>query len=234
MLTRCLPANARSWSTHERSKRKVTSDLEHQLIFSSRRDGTSWQVFVNRIVNRGAVLLVFKAKDGSIFGGYADEEWKPVTDWYGTSSNFLYRIHQLTMDAWDGSRGSNAHYQYLCWGKQSLPNGLGMGGQFDYAGLWLDSDFLHGHSKAGPLCTTYQSPQLTPDEKFLVDEVEAFLVRPLVRDDDDMMEGAGGGVFTREQDMEFMEMAGKKMYSRDLPDPPDFRDEDKSDEEAKN
>lgn len=46
-----------------------------------------------------------------------------------------------------------------------------------------------------------------------------------------MMEG-GGNVFSREQDMEFMEMAGKKMYSRDLPDPPDFRDEKNSEEEA--
>lgn len=47
-----------------------------------------------------------------------------------------------------------------------------MGGQFDYAGLWIDSDFLHGHSKAGPLCTTYQSPQLSTSETFEVEEVE--------------------------------------------------------------
>ena len=47
-----------------------------------------------------------------------------------------------------------------------------MGGQFDYAGLWLDSDFLHGHSKAGPVCTTYRSPQLSLEENFTVDEIE--------------------------------------------------------------
>ena len=136
MLTRSLPSNAISWSSYEQTQRKVQHDLEHKLIFSSRRDGTSWQVFVNRIVNQGATLLVIKTKDGSVFGGYTDEEWKPVTDWYGNSSNFLFRIRypsgtkvniaqedQLVMDAWNSDLGSNSHYQYLCWGKQSLPNG---------------------------------------------------------------------------------------------------------------
>lgn len=50
-----------------------------------------------------------------------------------------------------------------------------MGGQFDYAGLWLDSDFLHGHSKAGPVCTTYRSPQLSLEEYFAVDQIEGIL-----------------------------------------------------------
>ncbi|KAI9490632.1 TLD-domain-containing protein, partial [Zychaea mexicana] len=165
-------------------------------------------------------LLVIKTKDGSVFGAYADEEWKPVTDWYGSSSNFLFRIqYPTTMDTWDGGRGSNSNFQYLCWGKQSLPNALVMGGQFDYAGLWLDSDFLHGHSKAGPVCTTYQSPQLSLDQNFTVDEIEVFLVRPLLRNDDDDMMQEGGGVLSRAEDMEFMEMAGKKLYSRDLQEP---------------
>lgn len=57
--------------------------------------------------------------------------------------------------------------------------GIGMGGQFDYAGLWIDSDFLHGHSKAGPLCTTYQSPRLSPTETFEIEEVEGERV-PLI------------------------------------------------------
>ncbi|KAG2220521.1 hypothetical protein INT45_000932 [Circinella minor] len=245
MLTRSLPSNARSWSTYEQSQRKVQHDLEHKLIFSSRRDGTSWQIFVNRIVNQGATLLVIKAKDGSVFGGYTDEEWKPVTDWYGNSSNFLFRIRypsdtkiditqedQLVMDAWNGDLGSNSHYQYLCWGKQSLPNALAMGGQFDYAGLWLDSDFSHGHSKAGPVCTTYQSPQLSLEEDFTVDQIEVFLMRPMIRDDDDMMENKGG-VLSRTEDMEFMEMAGKKLYSRDLQEP-DLHDQEEENDEQDN
>lgn len=40
-----------------------------------------------------------------------------------------------------------------------------------------------------------------------------WLVRPLERDED---EEEGGGVLSHAQDMEFMEMAGKKMYSKNL------------------
>lgn len=47
-----------------------------------------------------------------------------------------------------------------------------MGGQFDYCGIWLAADFSHGHSKAGPLCTTYMSPRLSKREEFTIDHVE--------------------------------------------------------------
>ncbi|KAI8377151.1 TLD-domain-containing protein [Choanephora cucurbitarum] len=215
MLTLHLPSDALSWSEHEKDRRKTTDDLEHTLLYSSRRDGTSWQMFANRLVGQGATLVVIKAKqDGFVFGGYADEAWANCnTDWYGNSSNFLFRLAR-DYGAWRASNNNN-HYQYLCWGKKSLPNGLGMGGQFEYAGLWLESDFLHGHSRAGPLCTTFGSPQLSSDQNFLIDEVEVWLVRPLLRDEDEEM-NEGKGVLGHAEDMEFMEMAGKKMYSKDL------------------
>ncbi|KAI8886898.1 TLD-domain-containing protein [Backusella circina FSU 941] len=223
MLTLYLPANALSWSDYERTQRKVDHDLQHQLLFSSRKDGTSWQVFVSRLVGQGATLILLKSKDGNVFGGYADEAFESKTDWFGNSSNFLFKTGHES-DVWDGVSGTNDHYQYLCWGKKSLPNGFGMGGQFDYAGLWIDADFLHGHSRAGPLCTTYSSPQLTSDQTFLIDEVEVWLVRPLMREDDGME--ASGGILSRTEDVEFMEMAGKKMYSKDLGNEPVDEDEE--------
>lgn len=51
-----------------------------------------------------------------------------------------------------------------------------MGGQHAYFGLWLDSDFGRGHSRARPRCTTYGSPQLSGDEDFTVDTVEVWEV----------------------------------------------------------
>lgn len=47
-----------------------------------------------------------------------------------------------------------------------------MGGQLGYEGLWIDEDFIHGRSRAGPVCTTYQSPQLSYNEDFTIEEVE--------------------------------------------------------------
>ncbi len=51
-----------------------------------------------------------------------------------------------------------------------------MGGQHSYFGLWLDSDFGNGHSRARPRCTTYGSPQLSGDEDFKLDTVEVWAV----------------------------------------------------------
>lgn len=52
----------------------------------------------------------------------------------------------------------------------------GMGGQHGYFGLWLDSDFGRGHSRARPKCTTYGSPQLSGEEDFSLDSVEVWAV----------------------------------------------------------
>ncbi|KAI7891710.1 TLD-domain-containing protein [Mucor mucedo] len=165
------------------------------------------------MIGKGSTVIVIKAKDGSVFGGYADERWECGTEWYGNSSNFLFRLTE-GYGGWPGTT-ANGHYQYLCWGKKTLPNGMGLGGQFEYAGLWMETDFMHGHSRGGPLCTTFDSPRLSREENFLVDEVEVWLVKPLKRDEnEEAMEG--GGVLSHAQDMEFMEMAGKKMYSKNL------------------
>ncbi|CAM0142257.1 hypothetical protein VKS41_002261 [Umbelopsis sp. WA50703] len=186
----------------------------HQLIFSSKLDGSSWQNFVNTITNQGALIIAIKTTDGDVVGGYIDSALQPETRWTGNSSNFLYRLEP--MGIWDGSNGSNHHYQYLCWGKKSLANGFGMGGQFDYSGLWLDADFSHGHSKAGPLCSTYSSPRLTSKEDFTVDMVEAWLVRPLPVDPNNPDPRSQGSVLNHAEEMAFLEMAGRKLYSKDL------------------
>lgn len=57
-----------------------------------------------------------------------------------------------------------------------LPLCQGMGGQHGYFGLWLDSDFGRGHSRARPKCTTYGSPQLSGEEDFTVDSMEVWAV----------------------------------------------------------
>ncbi|KAG2235350.1 hypothetical protein INT48_004969 [Thamnidium elegans] len=213
MLTLYLPHNALSWTDYERTQRGADQDVQHDLLFSSRRDGMSWQNFANRMVGQGATLTIIKAKDGSLFGAYADEAWEYAnTDWYGNSSNFLFRIKDK-YGAWLATNANN-HYQYLCWGKKSLPNGFAMGGQFEYAGLWIDSDFIHGHSRAGPLCTTYS----------------IWLVRPLQKDPDADETGGKGGVLSHAEDMEFMEMAGKKMYSKDLGPEPTNSDQEEEEQ----
>lgn len=61
-----------------------------------------------------------------------------------------------------------------------------MGGQHGYFGLWIDSDYGKGHSKAKPRCTTYNSPQLSAKEDFTLDAMEVWAVG-------DLPESAGVG-----------------------------------------
>lgn len=55
----------------------------------------------------------------------------------------------------------------------------GMGGQHEYFGLWIDSNFGKGHSKAKPRCTTYNSPQLSAKEDFTIDTLEVWALGEL-------------------------------------------------------
>lgn len=46
-----------------------------------------------------------------------------------------------------------------------------------------------------------------------------WLVKPIIRDEDEE-DTNGGSVLDRAEDMEFLEMSGKQLYSRDLEKPP--------------
>ena len=49
-----------------------------------------------------------------------------------------------------------------------------MGGQLQYFGLWIDSEFGKGQSKAEPHCTTFNSPRLSQKENFTIDILEVW------------------------------------------------------------
>ncbi|XP_075017610.1 MTOR-associated protein MEAK7 isoform X5 [Calonectris borealis] len=120
--------------------------------------------------------------------------------------------------------GYNDHYMYLNHGQQTMPNGLGMGGQHGYFGLWIDSDYGKGHSKAKPRCTTYNSPQLSAKEDFTLDAMEVWAVG-------DLPESAGtkGKKSILDIDPEaqaLLEMAGKSRQSEGLREPIEEDDDD--------
>ncbi|CAG8551175.1 5493_t:CDS:2 [Racocetra persica] len=88
-------------------------------------------------------------------------------------------------------------------------------------GLWIDSDFIHGHSKAAPLSSTYGNPRLSKQENFLIDEVEVWSVRPTQVDLDEIPKGLKRSVFdNHREELDLLEMAtGRKMYSKDVREP---------------
>ncbi|RUP52138.1 TLD-domain-containing protein [Jimgerdemannia flammicorona] len=186
--------------------------LNHTRIFSSRHDGNSWQAFTDAILEQGSTLIVIQDKDGNVFGAFAYEEWNMRPKFYGDTKNFLFTVvPELNVFP---ATTVNANYQYLNFGTKSLPNGIGLGGQMDYFGLWISADFEHGHSRAAPHCTTYASPKLAGKEEFIVDEVEVWLFRPTPKDPDLLPPKDKRSALDHDEHVAFLELGGRKMHGK--------------------
>ncbi|XP_059849155.1 MTOR-associated protein MEAK7 isoform X5 [Hypanus sabinus] len=145
-----------------------------KLLFSSQAHGESFSRLSTQILHKGPTLLVVKDSLGYVFGGFASCSWELKPQFQGDSRCFLFTLNpKLGIYS---CTGYNEHYMYLNVGQQTMPNGLGMGGQHNYFGLWIDSNYGKGHSKAKPRCTTYNSPQLSAEEHFTIDTLEVWMV----------------------------------------------------------
>uniref|UniRef100_A0A098LZ89 MTOR-associated protein MEAK7 n=1 Tax=Hypsiglena sp. JMG-2014 TaxID=1550645 RepID=A0A098LZ89_9SAUR len=192
-----------------------------QLLFASRIHGESFTQLCGHIVNKGPCLLVLKDIDGYIFGGFSSCAWEVKPQFQGHNTCFLFSISPSL--AVFTCSGYNDHYMYLNHGQQTMPNGLGMGGQHEYFGLWVDSNFGQGHSKAKPRCTTYNSPQLSAKEDFLLDSMEVWAVG-------DHLEAKNGKgqrsvLDTDPEAQALLEMMGKSRQSDGFREPPDGEEE---------
>ncbi|CAH1779277.1 unnamed protein product [Owenia fusiformis] len=160
----------------------INNSLPHQLqnqwslLYTSQLHGESFSTMIKRVKDQGPTILVIRDTDGHIFGGFASESWTMKPQYSGDPSCFLFTM-QPKLGIYT-STGYNDHYMYLNSGQSTMPYGLGMGGQFDYWGLWLDGEYGIGESRAEPKCTTYNSPQLSRQPEFQIDAIEFWAVGP--------------------------------------------------------
>ncbi|XP_032086430.1 MTOR-associated protein MEAK7 [Thamnophis elegans] len=193
-----------------------------QLVFASGIHGESFSQLCGHIVSQGPCLLVLKDTDGHVFGGFSSCSWEVKPQFQGNNTCFLFSVSPSL--AVFTCSGYNNHYMYLNHGQQTMPNGLGMGGQHEYFGLWVDSNFGQGHSRAKPRCTTYNSPQLSAKENFLLDSMEVWAVG-------DTLEAKNGRgqksiLDTDPEAQALLEMMGKSRQSDGFRKPPDDDGED--------
>lgn len=99
---------------------------------------------------------------------------------------------------------------------QSLPNGLGFGGQLSYFGLYIDADFLGGHSFANPISSTFGNPRLSADQDFKLESAEVLLIEKTEMDDRFVRQEERQGLSAYGEASDFLEMAGRKMYGKDV------------------
>ncbi|PSN35780.1 hypothetical protein C0J52_09488 [Blattella germanica] len=137
------------------------SQFEWSLCFSSVLHGQGFGKLVRCVTNKGPTLVIIKDKGGHVFGGYASGSWTIGPNFHGDSESFLFRLYP-DMQIFE-TTGYNNHYQYLNQQQQTMPNGLGMGGQFEYFGFWLDAEYGKGHCSES--CSTYRNYKMLSSNK---------------------------------------------------------------------
>jgi hypothetical protein len=141
-------------------------------LFSTKTHGLSYSTLCRQILDVGPTLIIVRDTNGHVFGGVTGCAWKFTPQFIGYVGCFLFTLHPSI--AVYMPTGYNDNYMYLQQTAQSLPNGLGMGGQVGYFGFWLSADFGRGHSKAHPKCSTFGSPCLSSGEEFEIDMMEVW------------------------------------------------------------
>lgn len=185
---------------------------EWRFLFSSQVHGESFSTMLGRIVMQGATIIILQDTDDHVFGGFASDSWRLGPNFIGNQSSFLFKLDPdiLTFS----STNYNNHYQYLNLHQQTMPNGLLMGGQLNYPGLWLDCEY--GTGKSSLSCTTFQNyVQLSGKEDFKIKHCEVWGVGPVPDVEEDVREVKS--VLDQDPASKVMlELSGRKLHSEGL------------------
>ncbi|KAG0717392.1 TLD domain-containing protein 1 [Chionoecetes opilio] len=189
---------------------------EWRFIFSTATHGWSFSIFMKQIVGKGPTLLVVEDQSGNKFGGFASVSWEVKPQFQGTPECFLFTLAPQT--GVFHSTGYNTNFMYLNYlEKNTMPNGLGMGGREELFGLWLDYDF--GKGSVAPTCTTFRSPPLSPNQQLEVKALEVWALGPEEQDSDDE-EGKRSALDRNPEASAMLEMMGKGRVSDGLREEP--------------
>ncbi|XP_050532754.1 MTOR-associated protein MEAK7 [Daktulosphaira vitifoliae] len=193
----------------------INKNLSHdcqrnwRLLFSSSYHGESFQSLTTAIIDQGSTIIIVKDTSGHVFGGFASQPWLLKPKFYGDSSCFLFSLYpNLNYCA---ASGNNEHFMYMNSGQHTLPNGIGMGGQMSYWGLWLDSEY--GKGQCSVSCSTFSNYLMPAKSKdFMIDSLEVWCVKEKSRNESDEEERILPN--NRDNwDMKLLEMAGRTKYS---------------------
>jgi hypothetical protein len=115
------------------------------LVFSSVAHGASSSTMIGRSCGRGAALVLVRDKRGSLAAGFADTSLLKRADFFGGYSCLLASLQPVTRVF--RPTGNNQHCVWCADGFESVPNGIGFGGQVNHFGLFVESNMERGHSR---------------------------------------------------------------------------------------
>ncbi|XP_014294785.1 MTOR-associated protein MEAK7 [Halyomorpha halys] len=188
-----------------------------RLLYSSSSDASSWNIIHRKINEQGPTVILIQDAAGPLFGGYASQSWKISPNFYGDERSFLFRLRPEMSVCYPTSYNKN--FQYMNDGTATLPNGLGMGGQLNYFGFFLSSDY--GVGSVSKTCTTFGNYiPLASQYDFRFTRLEIWGIGD--PEDKTASAKAKQDKLVMERDpaaQALLEMMGKAGHSKNLPDP---------------
>lgn len=200
------------WIMYLKNNLPIECQESWRLLFSSSSHGESFQALSAAIIDQGSTVFIIKDNNGNVFGGYASQPWLLKPKFYGDSSCFLFSLYpKLSICT---ASGHNDHFMYMNSGQYTLPNGIGMGGQMDYWGVWMDAEYGLGQSNVS--CSTFNDyVMLSGVKDFKIDSLEVWCVKekPKPEDEEEERKVPSG---RDDWDVKLLEMAGRTKYADGL------------------
>ncbi|KNE63163.1 hypothetical protein AMAG_08321 [Allomyces macrogynus ATCC 38327] len=205
--------------------------------YASPRDGLAWSALTRGLYaatgaapHAAATVLLVRDTGGHVFGGCVAAAplrlaptWQAARDFAPNTLSVPAAVFQAApaLHVYTPT-GRNENLVYFHGAGATVAHGVGMGGQMDHFGWWVEGGMEKGHSRtAGGVSSTYGNPRLASSEEFDVEAVEVWVVDDpaFTRDPDAEVVPSNGKKSVLEQYpelMELFEMAGRKMYSKDV------------------
>ncbi|KAJ3358860.1 hypothetical protein GGF32_009956 [Allomyces javanicus] len=205
--------------------------------YASPRDGLAWSALTRGLYaatgaapHAAATVLLVRDTQGHVFGGTVaaaplrlGPTWQSARDFAPNTLAIPAAVFQAApaVHVYPPT-GRNENLVYFHGAGATVAHGVGMGGQMDHFAWWVEGGMERGHSRtAGGVSSTFGNPRLAGSEEFDVEAVEVWVVDDpaYTRDPDAEVVPSNGKKSVLEQYpelMELFEMAGRKMYSKDV------------------
>lgn len=140
------------------------------LLYHSSLHGCSFNTFLNRSAG-GPTIFLIKDQEENVFGGYASQSWERHHDFFGDLKSFLFTLQPRTALYRPSGANNNIQWCAVNYTSDSIPNGIGFGGQKNHFGIFVPASFDRGYTFPS---VTYSNPLLSNRTEFGIDVIECW------------------------------------------------------------
>lgn len=179
---------------------------EWALHYHSSVHGLSFNTFLDRLTSVGGPsLLLIKDQDGNMFGGYASQSWGRFHDFFGDLKCFLFSLQPRSAIYRATGANNNMLWCAVNYTSESIPNGIGFGGQKNHFGIFLPASLDRGYAFPS---VTFGNPCLSSKSTFNIDTIECWGV-VLESEESKQASATGGTILERfKEERNMLNMVG--------------------------